>query len=264
MEELRFSVSNEAKGERVDKYLAGRMPDKTRSFIQKLIKEEGVTANGNVLKANYKLCAGDELLVSVPTAGEPDIIPEDIPLSILYEDDDVLVVDKPKGMVVHPAPGHYSGTLVNAVLYHCKGRLSGINGIMRPGIVHRIDMDTTGSLLICKNDLAHQKMAVQLKEHSITRKYHAIVHGILKDGEGTISLPIGRHPVDRKKMSTHAVNVGDGKDTPDTCTHGQHRPSRSRRRSLRPCKVSVQTTGADSACQNSWNRASFNGEIHGI
>ncbi len=209
MEELRFSVSNEAKGERVDKYLAGRMPDKTRSFIQKLIKEEGVTANGNVLKANYKLCAGDELLVSVPRAREPDIIPEDIPLSILYEDDDVLVVDKPKGMVVHPAPGHYSGTLVNAVLYHCKGRLSGINGIMRPGIVHRIDMDTTGSLLICKNDLAHQKMAVQLKEHSITRKYHAIVHGILKDGEGTISLPIGRHPVDRKKMSTHAVNAKD-------------------------------------------------------
>lgn len=211
MEELHFSIlkneTKETKGERVDKYLAKQMPDKTRSFIQKLIKEELVTVNGVVLKANYKLCAGDELCVSVPEAKEPDILPEEIPLSILYEDDDILVVNKPKGMVVHPAPGHYSGTLVNAALFHCKGHLSGINGVMRPGIVHRIDMNTTGSLLICKNDLAHQKMAFQLKEHSITRKYHAIVSGNLKEDKGTIFAPIGRHPVDRKKMSTHAVNA---------------------------------------------------------
>lgn len=207
MTELHFRISNDTKGERVDKYLAIQMPDKTRSFVQKLIKENLVTVNGRALKANYKLCSGDEICVSIPEAKEPDVLPEHIPLSILYEDDDILVVNKPKGMVVHPAPGHYSGTLVNAVLFHCKGQLSGINGVMRPGIVHRIDMDTTGSLLICKNDLAHQKMAVQLKNHSITRKYHAIVHGSMNEDEGTISSPIGRHPIDRKKMSTHAANA---------------------------------------------------------
>lgn len=207
MEELQFVVSKDAQKERVDKYLALQMPDKTRSFLQKLIKEEFVSVNGKAVKANYKLCADDALCVCIPEATEPDILPEDIPLTILYEDEDILVVNKPKGMVVHPAPGHYSGTLVNAVLFHCKGRLSGINGVMRPGIVHRIDMDTTGSLLVCKNDLAHQKMAVQLKEHSITRKYHAIVHGNLKEESETISAPIGRHPVDRKKMSTRAANA---------------------------------------------------------
>ena len=135
--------------------------------------------------------------------------PENIPLDILYEDQDILVVNKPKGMVVHPAPGHYTGTLVNAIMYHCKDNLSGINGVMRPGIVHRIDMDTTGSLLVCKNDRAHQSLAEQLKEHSITRKYHAIVHGRLKEDEGTINKPIGRHPVERKKMSVHCTNGRD-------------------------------------------------------
>lgn len=207
MEELYFDVLTKAEEERVDKYLALQMPERTRSFFQKLIKEGLVTVNGNVVKANHKLCAGDRLCVSVPEAKEPDILPEDIPLSVLYEDEDILVVNKPKGMVVHPAPGHYSGTLVNAVLFHCKDQLSGINGVMRPGIVHRIDMDTTGSLLVCKNDLAHQRVAAQLKEHSITRKYHAIVHGNLKEEGGTISAPIGRHPIDRKKMSTHATSA---------------------------------------------------------
>lgn len=207
MEELYFDILTKAEEERVDKYLALQMPERTRSFFQKLIKEGLVTVNGNVVKANHKLSAGDRLCVSVPEAKEPDILPEDIPLSVLYEDEDILVVNKPKGMVVHPAPGHYSGTLVNAVLFHCKDQLSGINGVMRPGIVHRIDMDTTGSLLVCKNDLAHQRVAAQLKEHSITRKYHAIVHGNLKEESGTISAPIGRHPVDRKKMSTHATSA---------------------------------------------------------
>ena len=130
---------------------------------------------------------------------EPDILPENIPLDILYEDEDVLVVNKPKGMVVHPANGHTSGTLVNAILYHCQGNLSGINGVMRPGIVHRIDKDTTGALLVCKNDIAHRDLALQLKEHSIKRRYRAIVHGNLQEDEGTIEGPIGRHPVDRKK-----------------------------------------------------------------
>lgn len=134
----------------------------------------------------------------------PDILPEEIPLDILYEDTDLLVVNKPKGMVVHPAPGHYTGTLVNALMYHCRENLSGINGVMRPGIVHRIDMDTTGSLLVCKNDRAHQILAEQLKDHSITRRYEAIVHGNLKEDTGTVNAPIGRHPTDRKKMSVHA------------------------------------------------------------
>mgnify|MGYP000520813626 FL=1 len=137
------------------------------------------------VKSNFKLSASDQIEVEIPELKEPDILPENIPLDILYEDQDILVVNKPKGMVVHPAPGHYTGTLVNAIMYHCKDNLSGINGVMRPGIVHRIDMDTTGSLLICKNDRAHQALAEQLKEHSITRKYHAIVHGRLKEDEGT-------------------------------------------------------------------------------
>ena len=161
------------------------------------------------MKANYKVQAGDEIRISLPDLSEPDILPEDIPLDILYEDEDVMVVNKPKGMVVHPSAGHTSGTLVNAILFHCQGNLSGINGVMRPGIVHRIDKDTTGALLICKNDVAHRDLAEQLKEHSIKRRYRAIVSGNLKDDEGTVEGPIGRHPVDRKKM---AINYKNGKE----------------------------------------------------
>ncbi len=204
MEKLTFIV--EQAGERIDKYLSEQLADMTRSHIQKLIKENKVQVNGSFVKANFKPSAQDEVVVEIPELKEPDILPEDIPLDILYEDNDILVVNKPKGMVVHPAPGHYTGTLVNAIMYHCKDNLSGINGVMRPGIVHRIDMDTTGSLLVCKNDRAHQSLAEQLKEHSITRKYHAIVHGRLKEDEGTIDKPIGRHPIDRKKMSVHCNN----------------------------------------------------------
>ena len=167
-----------------------------------------MTANGKIVKANYKLNALDTLALDKPELQEPDIVPENIPIDILYEDEDILIVNKPKGMVVHPSAGHYSGTLVNALMYHCKDQLSGINGIMRPGIVHRIDMDTTGSLLVCKNDFVHQDLAEQLKEHSIQRIYHAIVHGVIKEDEGTIDAPIGRHPIDRKKM---AVNYKNGK-----------------------------------------------------
>lgn len=204
MEKLFFTI--EKGGERIDKYLSEQLEDMTRSHIQKLIKENMVRVNGMAVKSNFKLSASDQIEVEIPELKEPDILPENIPLDILYEDQDILVVNKPKGMVVHPAPGHYTGTLVNAIMYHCKDNLSGINGVMRPGIVHRIDMDTTGSLLICKNDRAHQALAEQLKEHSITRKYHAIVHGRLKEDEGTIDKPIGRHPVDRKKMSVHCNN----------------------------------------------------------
>lgn len=204
MEKLFFTI--EKGGERIDKYLSEQLEDMTRSHIQKLIKENMVRVNGMAVKSNFKLSASDQIEVEIPELKEPDILPENIPLDILYEDPDILVVNKPKGMVVHPAPGHYTGTLVNAIMYHCKDNLSGINGVMRPGIVHRIDMDTTGSLLICKNDRAHQALAEQLKEHSITRKYHAIVHGRLKEDEGTIDKPIGRHPIDRKKMSVHCTN----------------------------------------------------------
>lgn len=209
MECRNLSVSEEWEGTRADKYLAEQMSGYTRSFLQKILKENGVCLGGRPVKSNYKVHAGDCLAVSIPEAVEPDILPEPIPLNILYEDEDVLVINKPKGMVVHPGPGHYSNTLVNAVLYHCREQLSGINGVLRPGIVHRIDMDTTGSLLVCKNDRAHNAIAGQLKVHSMTRKYRAIVNGVLKEEEGTVDAPIGRHPVDRKKM---AVNFKNGKE----------------------------------------------------
>lgn len=206
---LQFEITEDASGSRIDKYLADVLPELSRSYIQKLIKDEQVTVNQKIIKANYKVNAGDFLELDEPELQEPDILPEDIPLEILYEDADLLIVNKPKGMVVHPSAGHYSGTLVNALMYYCKDDLSGINGVMRPGIVHRIDMDTTGSLLVCKNDFSHNHIAEQLKEHSITRIYHAIVCGVLKEDEGTIDAPIGRHPVDRKKMS---INHKNGKN----------------------------------------------------
>ena len=206
---MHFFIEDEQAGERIDKFLSDALSDLSRSYIQKLIKEEQVTVNQKVVKANYKLNAGDELKLEEPELKEPDIVPEDIPLDILYEDSDLLIVNKPKGMVVHPSAGHYSGTLVNALMHYCKDDLSGINGVMRPGIVHRIDMNTTGSLLVCKNDFTHNDIAEQLKVHSITRVYHAIVHGVVKEDEGTIDAPIGRHPIDRKKMS---INHKNGKE----------------------------------------------------
>ena len=201
-----YTVMEEQEGMRLDQFLAAELKEHSRSYIQKLIKEKNVKVNSTVIKSNYKVAKGDQIQITIPDLTEPDILPENIPLDILYEDDDILVVNKPKGMVVHPAAGHYTGTLVNAIMYHCKDRLSGINGVLRPGIVHRIDMNTTGSLLICKNDHAHQILAEQLKEHSITRRYHAIVHGSLKADTGTVNASIGRHPTDRKKMSTKALN----------------------------------------------------------
>lgn len=195
--------------DRLDKWLSIAIPNLSRSYIQKCIREGQALVNGKPCKANYRLRVDDEVFFQIPEAVEPAIEAENIPLSVLYEDEDVLVVDKPKGMVVHPAPGHYSGTLVNAVLYHCKGKLSGINGVLRPGIVHRIDRDTTGSLIICKNDFSHQAIAAQLKEHSLNRSYRAIVHGVLTEDEGTVKAPIGRDERDRKRM---AVNEKNGKE----------------------------------------------------
>lgn len=206
---IEFVIEDQSVGERIDKFLSDSLPDLSRSYIQKLIKDGQVLINQKTVKANYKLIAGDVLSMEEPELKEPDIEAEKIPLDILYEDSDLLIINKPKGMVVHPSAGHYSGTLVNALMYYCKDDLSGINGVMRPGIVHRIDMDTTGSLLVCKNDFTHNHIAEQLKVHSITRVYHAIVHGVLKEDEGTINAPIGRHPVDRKKMS---INHKNGKE----------------------------------------------------
>lgn len=203
-----LTVTAEENEIRIDKVISSKQKDLTRSYIQKLIKEEQILVNQKVIKSNYKVSIGDEILISIPIPVELDIVPENIPLDILYEDSDIIVINKGKGMVVHPAAGHYTGTIVNGLLYHCKNELSGINGIMRPGIVHRIDMNTTGAIVICKNDLAHNFIAAQLKEHSITRKYNAIVYNCFQQKEGSVDAPIGRHPVDRKKM---AINYTNGK-----------------------------------------------------
>lgn len=205
---IRLEADENYMDERVDKFLSSMLPEQSRSYLQKIIKEGSVLVNGKPVKASYRMEDGDEVAIDLPELQEPKIEAEDIPLDILYEDADLLMVNKPKGMVVHPSAGHSSGTLVNAVLYHCRGELSGINGVMRPGIVHRIDKDTTGALVICKNDYAHNHVAEQLKVHSITRKYRAIVIGVIKEEEGTVDAPIGRHPTERKKM---AVNEKNGK-----------------------------------------------------
>ena len=196
-------------GLRIDKYLSTVNEQLSRSYIQKLLKSGLVLVDGKPVKASYQVEEGEVISLDIPEAVEPEIEPEDMDLDILYEDMDVILINKPKGMVVHPAAGHYSHTLVNGLMYHCKDQLSGINGVMRPGIVHRIDMDTTGVIIACKNDMAHNSIAAQLKEHSITRRYQAIVHGVLKDDTGTIDAPIGRHPTDRKKMS---INYNHGKN----------------------------------------------------
>lgn len=205
----KFYVDENYSGERIDKYLSELLEKQTRSYIQRLIKDNLVLANGKIVKANYKISIGDLVEITIPDATVLNIEPQNIAIDILYEDEDILIVNKPKGMVVHPSAGHYDGTLVNAIMYHCKDHLSGINGVLRPGIVHRIDMDTTGILVVCKNDASHLSLTEQLKAHSITRKYRAIVHNCMKDEEGRIEGPIGRHPTDRKKMS---INYKNGKE----------------------------------------------------
>lgn len=204
---ITFTVTGQ-EGIRIDKVIAEYEGDFSRSYIQKMIKDGLVSVNEKKVKANYKVAEGDVVSILVPAPVELDVLPEPMDLDILYEDEDLIVLNKAKGVVVHPAAGHYSGTLVNGLLYHCKDQLSGINGILRPGIVHRIDKDTTGVLVICKNDYAHNFIAEQLKVHSITRKYNAIVHHCFRQDHGTIDAPIGRHPIERKKM---AINEKNGK-----------------------------------------------------
>lgn len=200
MKEFCFEIEQENEGIRIDRFISDNIDFLTRSYLQKMMKDGCVFVNEKVVKPSYGLKTGDRIRFSVPDSVEPDIQAENIPLDIIYEDTDLLIVNKPKDMVVHPAPGHYSGTLVNAVMYHCKNNLSGINGVLRPGIVHRIDKDTSGSLIICKNDVSHNSIAEQLKIHSIKRIYHAIVYGNITE-DGTVDKPIGRDPKDRLKMA---------------------------------------------------------------
>lgn len=206
---IELNIDKQGVGERIDKFLSDMLSSYSRSRIQKLISDGLVLVNNNNIKSNYKICDNDYLKIYIPFPEEYEILPENIPLDIVYEDEDVILINKPKNMVVHPANGHYTGTLVNALMYHCKDNLSGINGVLRPGIVHRIDMDTTGIIIACKNDIAHISISNQLKEHSITRYYYAICHNSFSVTEGVVNAPIGRHPLERKKM---AINHKNGKE----------------------------------------------------
>lgn len=201
-----FSVEDELSGERIDKVVTLKCELNSRSAAQRILDDGGVFVNGKAVSKNYKVRPGDKISVKIPEAKELEVKAENIPLDIRYEDSDLLVVNKPKDMVVHPAAGNYDGTLVNALLYHCKDSLSGINGVIRPGIVHRIDKDTSGLLIVAKNDFAHINLAEQIKAHSFTRQYQSVVYGKLKNESGKIDAPIGRHPVDRKKMTVTSKN----------------------------------------------------------
>ena len=201
MQEYCLTVCPEEEGQRLDGYIAGQLPQLTRSAVQKLLAEGNIQVEGTPAAKSLRVKEGWEVRVSLPEPEETTVLPQNIPLDIVYEDDDLLVVNKPKGMVVHPAPGNPDGTLVNALLAHCGNSLSGINGVIRPGIVHRIDKDTSGLLMVAKNDVAHQGLAAQIQEHSFTREYEAVVYGNLREDRGMVNAPIGRHPVDRKKMA---------------------------------------------------------------
>lgn len=204
LEQLELKVYSD--GERIDIWLVGNVEGHTRSFFQKLIEEEMVKVNGKIVRANHKVKKGEIITVGIPVPEVPDIIPQDIPLKIIYEDNDIIVINKARGMVVHPAAGNYEGTLVNALMYYCKDTLSDINGIIRPGIVHRIDKDTTGLLVVAKNNQAHVILSQQLKNHEIKRTYLALVEGVIQENNGKIDAPIGRHRTDRKKMAVELIN----------------------------------------------------------
>lgn len=211
MNRISYLVENLENDVRIDKWICEQNQEISRSMLHKLLKENQVTVNGKMVSKSYKVTNGDEIILEIPEPVELDVLPEDIPIEIVYEDDDLLVVNKPKGMVVHPAAGNYNGTLVNALLFHCKGRLSSINGVIRPGIVHRIDKNTSGLLIVAKTDKAHAGLAEQIKAHTFTREYQAVICGRLKESNGTIEAPIGRHPVDRKKMCVTEKNSKEAK-----------------------------------------------------
>ena len=208
MEQHTFVPQEADSGKRVDSYLSEQVDGMTRSAAQKLLEGNYVTIGGQPLRKNYKICGGETLLVELPPVREVDLVPQDLPLDIVYEDDDMIVLNKARGMVVHPAAGNWDGTLVNALMFHCGDRLSGINGELRPGIVHRIDKDTSGLLVVAKNDHAHQHLAAQIQRHAVRREYEAIVCGTVRVDSGTVDKPIGRHRTDRKKMAV----VPDGRE----------------------------------------------------
>ena len=208
MQELILDATPNDKGVRIDKFISENADDVSRSFASKLCEDGQVIISGKAVGKNYKLKGDEEIVIDMPEPEEIEILPEDIPLNIVYEDSDVIVINKPQGMVVHPAPGNYTGTLVNALMFHCKGELSGINGVIRPGIVHRIDKDTSGLLIVAKNNDAHMKLSAQLKDRKALRKYYALVNGNIKEDSLTIDKPIGRSKADRKKMAI----VADGRD----------------------------------------------------
>ena len=206
MEQIIFKITKNDEEKRIDSFLVSNLTDISRSRIQSLIQENQITVNDKNINKNYKLKLNDNIIVQIQQPKEIEILPQNIPLDIVYEDNDVILINKPQNMVVHPANGHYTNTLVNGLMYHCKDNLSGINGVMRPGIVHRIDKDTSGILIVAKNDKAHNSLSNQLKDHSMTRVYYAVVCGNLKNDTGTIDAPIGRHPIDRKKMAVTTKN----------------------------------------------------------
>ena len=245
MDEIKnFLVGEDEEGDRLDVYLSEQLGDMSRSYIQKIIKDKKVEVNGKVEKAKYLVKEDDKIKIEIPTPKLLEVVPQDIPIDIVYEDNDVLIVNKPQNMVVHPAPGNYENTLVNAILYHCKDKLSSINGVIRPGIVHRIDKDTSGLLMIAKNNNAHNSLAEQLKDHSITREYEFICHGVVKEDKITVDKPLGRNPKDRLKMAIvkdgkHAVTHFEVIQRFDNFTHMKARLETGRTNQIRVHALSI-------------------------